>query len=146
MHSLGYRLLGCAGLALVFTNGDRSLALPCAVRHSRRRHLCSRDRCRERTVCSGNSRTDSDVPRKTIVIVQHLRTATLALPQPTADRSLIRARMNDVTKELASFRSAKAAAASNNPNAYESDVAEARFYDDPGAKAAKKLGLKSCED
>lgn len=83
--------------------------------------------------------------KKSIVILQHMRTATLALPAPMADRPLIRAEMNDVAKELAFFRSAKAAAASNNPSAYESAVSEAQSFHDAGAKLAKKLGLKSCE-
>jgi hypothetical protein len=83
--------------------------------------------------------------KKTIAIVQHAITAIRALPTPKSDRRLIQTEMNDATKELAAFRQAKAAAASNNPAGYQSDVTAAESSDHAAAAVAKKLGLKSCE-
>lgn len=145
VHVPGCRLLACAGFALVFA-GAATAGSP-----SNAQFVTRADAVCKAATAAGNAVTAPATVAETvtylgksIVILQHMMTAILALPAPTADRSLVRAEMNDVAKELASFRSARAAAASNNPGAYESAVSEAQSFHDAGAKVAKKLELKSC--
>ncbi|HWB23645.1 MAG TPA: hypothetical protein VG652_12260 [Gaiellaceae bacterium] len=82
---------------------------------------------------------------KTIAIIQGARTKTLALAAPRADQALLRAQLKAVANELALFRQAKSAAASNDPGSYQADVSQAKTFHDAAVGFAKKLGLKSCE-
>jgi len=146
MRSLGYRFLASAAVALVFTSTAPAGTPSHAEFVTRADSICATENAQANALRSPTTRaTTVTYLAKTIAIIQHSRTATLALPTPKADQPLIRAEMNDVAKELTFFRKAKAAVVSNDPTSYEADVEQAKSFQDAGVAFAKKLGLKSCE-
>jgi hypothetical protein len=146
MLSLGYRFLTLAVLALFFTSIASARTPSHAGFVTRADSICATENAQANSLPAPTSR-ESTVTylANTIAIVQHARAATLALPAPKADQPLIRAGMNDLAKEVTVFRKAKGAAASNDPASYQTDVEQAKTFNDAWVAVAKKLGLKSCE-
>lgn len=82
--------------------------------------------------------------RISIFIGQTLRTATLAIPAPPADRPLIRSGMAAMATELADLGRARTALLARKDAAYEADLRQAKAAHARAVAAARKLGLKAC--
>jgi hypothetical protein len=146
MRSLGHRFLASAVAALVFASIATAATPSHAEFVAHANAICKAENAQARALSPPTSRaTTVTYLAKTIAIIQLSRTKTLALAEPKADQSLIRAELKAVANELSLFRKAKSAAASNDPGSYQGDVSQAKTFHDAAVGFAKKLGLTSCE-
>jgi hypothetical protein len=137
-------VLVCIGLGAASTAAAASPSQAAFVK--RANAICTKENTQANVLAAPNSRsTTATYLAKTIAIVERARTATLALPAPVSDQSLIKAETTAVANELAYLRKAKAAVVSNEPSAYQTDVEQVKSFSDSAAAFAKKLGLASCQ-
>jgi hypothetical protein len=103
--------------------------------------------CRSAQAQTATLKTPTTAPqaaaylRKVIPAVEHLRSATLALPAPKADRPAIIAGMANLAKELAFLGAAEGAAKAGNVKAYRAAMTAAHAANTAGTAYARKLGL-----
>jgi hypothetical protein len=144
---LGIRLLVCVVLVLSFSSAAAARAPSHQEFVTRADAICVAGNGQANKLTPPTS-VDTTVTylAKTVTILQHERTAILALAAPVSDRPFIRAEMNAVAKEATFFAKAKAAAASNDPAGYDADITQAKSFHDTGTGFAKKLGLRPCEN
>jgi hypothetical protein len=146
MHSLGRRFLWLACVALVVASSAAAASPSHVAFVAHADSICTNENAQANALTAPTSRsTIVTYLAKTITIVQHARSSTLALPAPASDRSLIKLETAAVAKELVFLREAKAAVVANEPSEYQTDVGQAKAFHDAGAAFAKKLGLKSCQ-
>jgi hypothetical protein len=79
-----------------------------------------------------------------ISIGESLRSTTLAIPAPAADRPLIHRGMAAIATELGRLRHARSALLAGNTAAYQADVRQAQSAHTKAVAAARKLGLTAC--
>jgi hypothetical protein len=84
------------------------------------------------------------VLKDSISIGAMLRSQTLAIPAPAADKPLIKRGMAQIAVELAALKRARAALMAGKTAAYQADMKQAQAAHAKAVAAARKLGLKSC--
>jgi len=99
------------------------------------------------TKALGTAKTRAQVAenlRISIFIGQTLRSSTLAIPAPPADRPLIRRGMAAMANELAALRRARSALLAGENAAFQADLRRAKAAHAKAVAAARTLGLKAC--